>query len=344
MKIAIVSGASKNNDSVRGIGVHTQELFKALKLKSNKNLEIPELSRDDDLSSYDIVHFTTFRPFFRSLPFFKTRVTKFVLTIHDLIPLIYPNVYKPGVKGTINFLINKFLVWKNISAIITISETSKKDICRFLNVDPNKVFVIYLGTKKEYHPAKTKETLVIKNKYKLPSKFVFYFGDINFNKNIQTLVKACNILDIKLVIAGKQASEVQDMDLDHPENKHLKDIDFKNVIRLGYVSDYEANILLNLAVCLVQPSFYEGFGLSVVHAFASGCPVVASNTQALVEIGGDACLYFDPYSVDELVSSIKTILDRQEIKKTLVKKGFNRVKKFDWVVTSNKTLDVYERI
>lgn len=344
MKIAIVSGASKSKDSVRGIGAHNSELFKMFRQGRNESISLPEVSPNDNLSKFDVVHFTSFRPFFRSLPLTKPKKTKFVLTIHDLIPLLYPNVYKSGIKGKLNFLLNKFLVKKYVDQIITISETSKKDIVRFLGVDPKIVNVVYLGPKSEYRPIKDDHLKKeIKNKYKLPNKFVFYFGDINYNKNIPTLVKACKKVGVSLVIGGKQALEVENMDLTHPENKHLKDINWKGVSRLGFISDEDANLVLNLARCLVQPSLYEGFGLSLVHAFAAGCPVISSKTNCLVEVGGNACLYFEPNSVDDLESKIKSLLNDKNLRKEYIKRGFERVKKFSWKKCADETLDVYEK-
>lgn len=342
MKVAIVSGASKKLDSVRGIGVHTNEIIKGIH-RISKDIKVDLLEMSENFSKYDVVHFTSFRPFFISLPFQKPRGTKFVITIHDLIQLIYPKVYKPGIKGSIKFFINKILIKKYVDKIITISETSKKDICRFLAVDPDIVKVIYLAPKSEYKPISKQTAFKIIKKFNLPEKFVFYYGDINYNKNINVLIKACELLDIKLVIAGKQALEIETMDLKHPENMHLLNLNLSNVIRLGYVSDEEANAILNSAICLVQPSLYEGFGLSVLHAMASGCPVIVSKTQALVEIGGDACLVFNPNSSIDLSIKIKEVIENKKMASGLVSKGYLHAKKFNWETAALETLAVYEK-
>ena len=350
MQIAIQSGSSSNEDAVRVIGVHTNELIKALDIEIKNKNDIQIDSKIDKNRHYNVIHFTSFRPFFISLPFTKPKGTKFVLTIHDLIPLIYPKVYKSGIKGKVNFLINKLLVKLYVDKIITISETSKKDICRFLGVDPKIVHVIYLGSKKEY-----KQILSLRDKkvqsqnvFKLPEKFIFYFGDINYNKNVPTLVKACEKLNILLVIAGKQIKEIETMDLNHPELIHLKPvyetlINSNKVRRLGYITDEEANKVLNIASVLVQPSCYEGFGLSIIHAFAAGCPVIAGKTQALVEVGGDACLYFDTQSTDDLVEKINEILSNSDLRQKLISNGLIRIKDFSWEKTAKETLDIYEQ-
>lgn len=349
MKVAIVSGATRSSDSVRGIGVHNSELFKAFREGSKKDIDILEVGSNDDLSKFDVVHFTSFRPFFRSLPFNKPKNTKFILTIHDLIPLLYPKIYKPGIRGLINYYLNKFLVKRHVDAIITISETSKKDIVRFLKFNPQNVHVVYLGSKSAYFKLKPgKWQSETEKRFNLKDNFVVYFGDINYNKNIPTLLKACKLAKIQLVLVGKQALEIEKMNLNHPENVHLKYIykdliSSKNIIRTGFISDEDANKLLNLATCLIQPSFYEGFGLSVIHAFASGCPVIASKTQALVEIGGEACLYFDPYNVYELVEKIKLLNNNLKLRNEYLKKGLEQVKKYSWKKTAKETLEVYAK-
>jgi len=327
MKVAIVSGASKDKDALRGIGVHTSELFKALREGSGKNIDIPEISLNDDLSKFDVVHFTSFRPFFISLPFTKPKNTKFVLTVHDLIPLIYPNVYRPGIRGAINYLINKLLIKRYVDAIITISETSKKDIVRFLKIDPKKVHVIYLAPKEIFEKKK------VTKKYKLPRKFALYTGDINYNKNIPNLIKACKLANMPLVIAGKQAEEVESMDLTHSETAHLKGISFGNVIRLGFVPDEVLVDLYNLATVYVQPSFYEGFGLPVLEAVACGTPVVATKTQALVEILGKDLDCVDPNNPEDLARSILN-----------PNKNIKLPREYSWRKTAKITLEVYAKI
>lgn len=267
MKIAFVSGKNSDLDATRGIGVHTNTLVEELK----------KLGVVEDSKSPDIVHYTKFRPFFVDLPFMKPS-KKVILTIHDLIPLIYPEHYPPGIKGKINFAINKFLIWKNVDAIITISETSKKDICRFLNVDPKKVFVTYLAPKKFFKK-------IDNPSYPgLPKRFALYVGDVNYNKNIPWLIEKENELKLPLVIVGKQAVEIEKMDLDHPELKHLKNIDWKGIIRLGFVDDSDLVKIYNLATVYIQPSLYEGFGLPALEAVACGTPIIFYKSQALVEI------------------------------------------------------------
>lgn len=342
MKVAVDSGPLTSGDSVRGIGVYTRELLKALKMQG------VDVSKED-LSKFDVVHFTRFNPFFISVPFTKPENTKFVLTIYDLIPLIYPKHYPSGVKGLIKLALNKYLIKKNVDAIITISETSKKDICRFFGVDPKKVFVTYLAPREIFRKLEIitlrdrNSELEIAKCYSLPKRFALYVGDINYNKNIPVLIESCKIAKIPLVIAGKQATQIEEMDLNHPEHTHLKNLNWSNVIRLGFVTDEDLVKIYNLASVYVQPSFYEGFGLSILEANAAGVPVVSSKTQALVEIAEGSALFADPKDAKDFAGKIQTAVENLSVRKQLVESGLEKVKEFSWGKTASETLTLYEQ-
>jgi glycosyltransferase involved in cell wall biosynthesis len=264
----------------------------ALKMVPHKDIQIAEVDfSKEDLSKFDIVHYQYFRPYFRDLPFTKP-AKKVVLTIHDLIPLVYPNHYPSGIKGNINFALNRYLIKKNVDVIITISETSKKDICRFLGVDPKIVHVVYLASKPKFKKLEISNLkLEIVKRYSLPDRFALYVGDVNYNKNIPNLVKACKVAIIPLVICGKQAKEVEKQNLDHPELVHLKNIDWAGVSRLGFVPDSDLASIYSMAKVYIQPSFYEGFGLPALEAVTCGTPVALAKSQCMVEVLGDDFTY-----------------------------------------------------
>ncbi|MGA3291905.1 MAG: glycosyltransferase family 1 protein [Candidatus Microgenomates bacterium] len=327
MKVAIDIGPTENGDSVRGKGVYTRELLVATGLAG------VDVSKTD-LSKYNIVQFTRFNPFFISVPFTKPRNIKFILTIYDLIPLIYPKHYPSGIRGWIKWHINKFLIRKNINAIITISETSKKDICRFLRFDPKKVHVIYLASRLIFKKLEISEWKVeVKKQYNLPDRFALYVGDINYNKNIPNLVKACKLAKMPLVIVGKQAAEIENMDLNHLELKHLKNVDWAGVIRVGFVPDADLIKIYNLATVYVQPSLYEGFGLPVLEALACGTPVVATKTQCLVEILGDDFNYVGANDPKDIA---KGILNPN--------KGSKLPRVYTWHQTAKETTELYNTL
>jgi glycosyltransferase involved in cell wall biosynthesis len=340
MKVYFSSGAHSELDSMRGIGVNTSELVKALEVKSQKSKVIVV-----DRSNADIVHFTKFRPFFVDLPFFKTASQKWILTIHDLIPLIYPEHYPSGIKGKIRFYINKFLIKKYVDRVITISETSKKDICRFLGVKPEIVDVVYLAPKSAIKKLeKGKWIEETKKKFNLPDKFILFDHGLNYNKNLKTLIEACNKINFPLVAIDEDTKNINNLDLNHPELKHLKGVNFSKVIRPGYVTDDELNKIYNLAYICIQPSFYEGFGLPPIQAMKLGCPVICSRTQALVEVCGDACLYFDTNSVDDLVEKLKILMSDNKQRNECIKRGYEQVKKYSWDKAAKETLKIYKKM
>jgi glycosyltransferase involved in cell wall biosynthesis len=348
IKIAIDSGPLTGGHSVRGVGVYARELLQALKSAKLK-IEAVDLTNPSLFtplrSPYTIFHLTSFKPFVVSLPTKKPVGAKFVLTIYDLIPLLYPKNYPPGLRGKINWLFNKYLIRKNIDAIITISETSKKDICRFLQVSPDKVHVVYLAPRlvfKKLKPGTWKSEIA--KRYNLPPRFALYVGDINYNKNIPNLVKASKLAKTPLVIAGKQAVETEKMNLNHPELIHLKEVDWAGVIRLGFVPDEDLVKIYNMAAVYIQPSFYEGFGLPLVEAISSGTPSLSSRTQVLKEIAEGMTIFFDPHDPKSLSEKITLMLNDQNKRDALVKKGLETIKKFTWEKTASETLKIYEKI
>jgi len=364
MRVAIDTGPLTSGHSIRGIGVHTRLLLEHLQKIKGLDVEAVDFSKTD-LSKYDIAHYQFFHPYFVFLPFFKK--TKTVITIHDLIPLIYPDRYPPGVKGKMKFWLNKILM-KQIDAIITISETSKKDIVRFLGVDPSKVYVVYLSAKSVFKKISDKNKLDrVKKKYNLPSKFVLYVGDINYNKNIPTLIKAAKKINLPLVISGKQALDIETQGMGindirgikdwvrfifnkpHPELSHFRQIlkaydSNKDILRLGFAPDEDLVCVYNLATVYCQPSFYEGFGIPVLEAFSSSVPVVLSRTQALAEIAGDAALYFDPHNYKDLAQKLDKVIKDKKLSEDLVRKGAKRSKDFSWDKTAEGTFQVYKKV
>lgn len=369
MRIAIDASSSKKGHAIRGIGRNTRELIDNINrlLIGNKEgiiVEAVDFSRDS-LLKYDILHYTSFNPFKNSIKIIPGK--KNIVTIHDLIPLLYPKNYPPGFKGSLNYMMNKILI-KKADALITISNTSKKDIVRFLGVDPKKVFVSYLASSNNFRNIKAKKDLLqkVKNKYLLPNKFVLYVGDVNYNKNIPTLIDACKIANYPLVICGKNATDLENsltniknlkgprdylrfmLGQQHPEIAHynliLKLIKDNSVIRTGFVSEDELVAIYNLASLYVQPSYYEGFGLQVLEAMACNTPVIITRTNALVEIASGSALVCDGHSASDMAEKISKVMSDPGLRAELIKKGSKRVKDFSWRKNAFETLSIYKSV
>lgn len=365
MKVAIDTGPLTSGDSVRGIGFYTSALIDGLlKLQKKNNFSIDLVNGfSSDLSKYDLIHYPHFKLYSTVIPILDG--IKVVVTIHDVIPLLFPRHYPSGMRGKLR-LNKQIKSLKSIDAIITDSETSKKDIVRYLRVPEEKIFVVYLAQRNIFREISNHQLLSkTQKKFNLPRKFVLYVGDVNYNKNIPALVSACEKSGLKLVIVGKHAKSVDDFGLrlqslegprdwirymfgkDHPEIVHydLLDTQFnsKNIIRLGFVTEDELVAIYNLASIYCQPSLAEGFGLPVLEAMVCGTPVVASKSQALVEISEGSALFVDP-STDCLSEALKKLFDNKKIRDEYSELGKIHVKKFSWLKTAEKTLGVYRII
>lgn len=345
IKVAIDSKPLTSGHLIRGIGVHTRQLIDEI-VKTNKNVKIESLDFDtSDLSKYDIAHFTSFNPYLTKLPSQKLS-KKWILTIHDLIPLIYPNKYPSGILGKINLWgLKKKL--KNVDRIITISETSKKDIYRLLPVKPEKIKVIYLAAADFY-----KKTIDngwkngIVKKYNLPDSFVLYVGDVNYNKNINILAEACKKAKVKLVMVGKAATK-KNINLNHPENESFKNFLEKyendtDIIRTGFVPDEDLNLIYNLASVYAAPSLYEGFDFNALQALKVNIPVVASDINVHREILKDACYYANPLREDDFAQKISQLLVNRKDQKVLIERGNKLAENYSWKKTAKETIKVYE--
>lgn len=327
MKVFVDKNPLSGGHAVRGVGFYTKNLISSLE-------KIKKVKLVDNLQSADLVHYPYFDLFF---PTFKITKKPTLVTVHDVIPLLYPDHYPPGFRGKINFIRQRQAL-KSVRQIITDSETSKKDITRFLGVRPDKISVVYLAADKKFKKVNNKKLLdELRKKYHLPDNFIFYVGDVNYNKNLETLCKACIKAKKYLVIAGKAAVEIKDQRLKNREQAHLKDLlklfESKYINLLGFVPDEDLVILHNLAEVYVQPSLYEGFGLPPLQSLACGTPVIASKTNTLVEILGDAAFYFDPADINALVELLKK--DNLKVGKL--------PRKYSWKKTAKKTFEVYQK-
>ncbi len=256
-----------------------------------------------------------------------------VVTIHDLAYIYFPEDFTKKdlwqLKNWTNFSINK------ADKIIAVSKTTKKDIVKNYKVDENKVTVVYNGFEKTAGA----KTYAVKLK-----KFILFVGTIQPRKNLETLIDAFDKFsktnnDFKLVIAGKKGWLYESIF----EKVRIMNLE-KKVVFTDHVSDQELIDLYKNAFCLVLPSLYEGFGIPVLEAMSYDCPVIASYSSSLPEVGGDASLYFDPQDSDDLLEKLETLHSNSELRKELISKGKQRVKDFSWEKCGKETLDVLRSV
>jgi glycosyltransferase involved in cell wall biosynthesis len=253
-----------------------------------------------------------------------------VVTVHDLSYFYYPEEF---LKKDLYQLKNwtKYSV-KNAKKVIAVSATTKKDLIKFYQLPEEKIEVIYNGGPR--HIKKLKLT---------KSKFILFVGTLQPRKNLITLIAAFNLFykqnpEFKLVIAGKKGWLYENI-FHHVKELRLE----KQVIFTGYISEEELISYYKNAFCFVLPSFYEGFGIPLLEAMSFNCPVISSSSSSLPEVGGNACLYFNPKSVNDLLKKMKMIMENEKLRKELIKKGKERLKLFSWKTCAEKTLAVIKK-
>lgn len=342
IKVAVNTYPTRSGHQIRGIGFYTRNLLAFLKKRSD--IEVIEFTNTRDLKNVDVIHYPFFDLFRHTL---STRLKiPTVVTVHDIIPAIYSTHYPPGIKGKIaNFLQKKSL--KNVQVVITDSHASKNDLIKYFKVDQSKIKVVYLAPSDIFKPIKDQKVLdEIKNKYHLPTKFAFYVGDVNWNKNLINLGLACQQAGIDLVLAGK-GFEMETIP-DHPELKNyrefLRQFDKNSKVhRLGFVDDHDLVGLMNLASVILLPSFAEGFGLPILEAQACGTPVVTSNLSSMPEVAGEGAILVDPYKTADIKDGILKIINNQKFCDELIKKGLVNVKRFSWDKTIEQIVTAYQQ-
>lgn len=341
MKIAFCSLPLKTGHKTRGIGAYTRNLLVALRKQAG--VQIQEFGDLSEVKDADVVHYPFFDLFQNTLPFSKKFPT--VVTIHDVIPLAYPKFYPPGLRGSLNNFLQKIAL-RGVSAVITDSGASKKDIVKLLKVPGEKVYSIQLAPAGHFCQIKDQKILQeIKTKYQLPGQFVLYTGNVNWNKNLLNLTEGVINAGVDLVLVGKSFEEREN--INHPELYSFKQFldrysDHPKVHILGFVEDEDLVGITNLASVVCLPSFAEGFGLTILEAQFCGVPVITSNISSMPEVAGEGALLINPYSVEEIAGAIKRVIEDKRLREELVKKGLDNVSRFSWNITAAETVKVYE--
>jgi len=353
-KVAIDVSPLYSDDRFRGVGFYTKRLTEVLAdFKKDLSFEI-ELVKDKERFSeerFDLVHYPYFSPFFKTLP--GKSLSPFIVTVHDLIPLAHPKHFPAGLRGRLGWFGQKSRL-KKASAILTDSLFWKKEIARLVGFKKEDVYSIMLAAGEKYRLVSDKKELSrVKRKYHLPEKFVLYVGDINWNKNVPGIIKACEQVGASLVMVGKKVISGS-FNRNHPENRDLVWVQnqierTKNeksgfrILPLGFVPDEDLVLLYNLATVFCFPSFDEGFGLPVLEAFACGCPVITSNSGSLPEVAGEAALKVNPNEVDSITQALLKLLGNLKERQKWSRKGLIRAGKFSWRETARQTIIVYQK-
>ncbi|OGW46928.1 MAG: hypothetical protein A2Y66_08420 [Nitrospirae bacterium RBG_13_41_22] len=286
----------------------------------------------------DIMHYPD-----HTAPLF-CKVCPITITVHDLAFLSFPKTF-----GRVRRIYKSLSIFRSAAMadrVIVVSEATKKECLRFLNIPEERISVIYNGVHREFGPIEDEERLEdVKTIYGLSDKVILYVGTLEPRKNILNLVNAFYNLKKKerishqLVLAGGKGwlyKEVFEM----VEQLGMAD----DVKFTEYVPKDVLSILYNIAEIFVYPSIYEGFGLPPLEAMACGCPVVVSNVASLPEVCGDAAYYVDPYSVESIAEGIYKVLTDEGLRQGLIQKGLERANLFSWEKSAKEHIKVFEEV
>lgn len=339
--------STSSGHKVRGVGMYLSTLKDNIEVLDKKNnytffTDIKKLQKDIDL-----VHFPYFDPFFITFPLIKKYRT--VITVHDVIPLTHKKEFPVGIKGKFKWGVNRRILLSS-DAVIADSEASKKAIHKLLDYPEDKIFVVYLGAADHFREKDLSKNQIeeVRIKYGLPERFILYVGDVTWNKNLPRVVDAINSIgDIPLVMIGKALAD-SEYDSTNSWNKDknyvLKHTDNSLFYKLGFLPDEDLVSIYKIAEALIMPSLDEGFGLPVLEAMTCGCPVITSKEGSLPEVAGQAAVYVDAYSVDDIKNKINKVFNDSDLKKELSQKSLAQSKKFSIKKMVQDTLNVYSQV
>jgi glycosyltransferase involved in cell wall biosynthesis len=231
------------------------------------------------------------------------------------------------------------------AAILAVSEVTKEHLIEFLRVPAEKVTAVYTGVGDEFRVKLDEAALAaVRIRYNLPARFVLYAGAVyppkNFRRLVQAYARVGPRLGVSLVIAGGTNRFLSEDELKEPERLKLDDW----VKWAGWVDSATLPAFYQQAEALLLPSLFESFGLPILEAMASGCPVVTSNCYGSREIAADAAMLVDPLSVENIAEGIDRVLTERAFRHDLIAKGYLRSRSFTWERCAQQTLAVLERV
>jgi glycosyltransferase involved in cell wall biosynthesis len=334
-----------NANAHRGIGTYTRLLTQNLEKISSLNIKRSTLEIPKDFKP-DLVHYPYFDLFFSTLPL--NHPAKSIVTIHDVIPLKFPDQYDPGLKGSMRFIKQKFSLSK-VDAIITDSQASKDDIVTHLGVNENKIHIIHLAANADLQAASQKNINKVKRNYKLPKNYILYVGDINYNKNIPQLIKSLKFLpkEIKLVLLGRNFKPQEIKEWQWIETQlALSGVEkrTKFIPDLGSDATTDLSAIYSGALAYVQPSLYEGFGLPVLEAMQCKTPVVCAHNSSLMEVGGQDVVFVKTNGED-IARGVIEVLEWSKTKRAeKIRLAYKWSQTFSWTKAAQETAKVYKSL
>jgi glycosyltransferase involved in cell wall biosynthesis len=265
-----------------------------------------------------------------------------VVTVYDLSFLRFPEAFRPFNR----WYLSRFtpLAVRRARRVITISESTRRDVIERLGVPPERVDVVYCGCDPAFRPLPAPEVARFRRANGLPDRFMLYVGTLEPRKNILGLLAAyarwrdggADVMP--LVLAGARGWYYDEV------FRRVEALGLVDAVRfVGYVAGEDLPLLYNAAEALVYPSRFEGFGLPVLEAMACGLPVICSNAASLPEVAGEAGWLVDPGDEIGLAEAMQRVAGDGTLRREMSARGLARANAFSWESAARQTVRTYER-
>ena len=268
------------------------------------------------------------------------------LSVYDIIPLLHPEYFWQGFDREFRRIICS--VDPERDWILTISQCSKDDVCEYLSMDPDRVFVAYPAADPAlYHPVADQERIgQVLARYRIPAPGYFLsLATLEVRKNLKASIDAFARLlaepgceDLYLVLVGTKGWKVDHLLAQVSDDPLLR----RRVILTGYVADGDLAALYSAALGFVYPSLYEGFGLPPLEAMQCGVPVICSSSSSLPEVVGEGGILVDPEDRDGLAQAMLDLVRDSGLRASLAEKGLARAARFSWRRCAEETAAAYQ--
>lgn len=267
-----------------------------------------------------------------------------VLTVYDLIPILYPEAVSRRARWLFPYLLR--LALRAAQRVIAISTATKEDLYRVAEVPENRIDVIPLAPDPRFVPQPGSVIARLRERLGLPSRYALYVGSNKPHKNLARLIEAWGLVSKTPEAAGWALIIAGVWDPRYPEaRQRAQALGLQDRVRfLGPVDEADLPALYGGAGLFVFPSLYEGFGLPVLEAMACGAPVVCSDRASLPEVAGDAALLVDPTDAEALAGAITRLLTDEDWRQEMRRRALVRAAEFSWERTARMTLAVYREL
>ena len=264
---------------------------------------------------------------------------KKIVTIHDLIFMRYPKLYKPLDRKIYEKKVKH--ACKVADVIIAISEQTKNDLVIFFGINPNKIKVLYQAVDERFlKPNSDEELQKVKNKYNLPNNYLLFVSTIAERKNLQSILKAMvDLPEQKLIVVGKKTDYFKELEIYIAENVLGDRVTF-----LDKVNNDDLPKIYALASIFIYPSLFEGFGIPIIESIASKVPVITTKGGCFAEAGGEAAIYTKYGDLEELKRAIVSLTENKDLRNQLIAEGQKHILNFYPEKMSKELMELYREV